>query len=110
MNDKKLTCLRCGEKMRFLGAEKIQLGKMGWFSGNWDNLVSGALKTNIYVCPKCRKLEFYLDYENDEQPDMPEDDGYEELPEFSVIVFPKCGTVHGQDLSACPQCGYDYSE
>lgn len=110
MKDKRLECLRCGTQMRFMGAEKVQLGKMGWLSGNWDNLVSGALKTNIYVCPKCRKLEFYLDYENDEQPDMSDDGEYELPPELSVIVCPKCGAVHGQELSECPKCGYDYSE
>lgn len=96
--------------MQFLKTADIQLGKYGIFLGDLDNLLSGSLETDIYVCPKCRKLEFYL--AGDEE-FFEEDAGDEsQVGPFdnTVIVCPKCGAVHGQDLSECPQCGYNYSE
>ena len=55
-----LTCLRCGEQLQFFSRERIQLGKTGWILGDLPNLVAGALSVDIYVCPSCRKLEFYM--------------------------------------------------
>ena len=49
-----LTCLRCGETLRFLSRERIQLGKTGWFLGDLPNLLSGALETGIiFVTVDC---------------------------------------------------------
>ena len=55
-----MKCLRCGEDMQYLSREKLQLGKTGWVLGDLPNLLSGALDVQILVCPKCRKLEFFL--------------------------------------------------
>ena len=49
-------CLRCGTAMRFVGQEKLQLGQTSWLLGDWPNLVAGALKVSIMVCPHCGKL------------------------------------------------------
>lgn len=54
-----LSCLRCGEKMQLIRREFIQLGKAGVFSGDWGNLLAGALDVDILGCPNCGKLEFY---------------------------------------------------
>ena len=55
-----MKCLRCGEDMQFLSNESIKLANVGPVIDNLLNLISGGLKVNIFVCPKCRKLEFFL--------------------------------------------------
>lgn len=54
-----LNCLRCGAGMRFIRREKFQLGQTGWVLGDLPNLFAGAMEIEIYVCPKCGKLEFF---------------------------------------------------
>lgn len=92
----KMKCLRCGEDMQYLSREKLQLGKTGWVLGDLPNLLSGALEVQIFVCPKCRKLEFFL-AENEMLDD--------ETPKKTC---PKCGTVHDFDYPKCPNCKHEY--
>ena len=54
-----LNCLRCGTGMQFIKHEKFQLGQTGWVLGDLPNLFAGAMEIEIYVCPKCGKLEFF---------------------------------------------------
>lgn len=93
---KELKCLRCGEKMRYLGRENIQLGKTGWILGDLPNLFAGAMETDIYACPQCGKAEFFL------SGDLSEDDA---LPQKEC---PRCGKSHDFDEPRCPFCKYDY--
>ena len=48
--EKKLSCLRCGRDMVFLRREHLQLGKTGLFTGDWGNLLAGALDVAILQC------------------------------------------------------------
>lgn len=93
---KTLTCLRCGEEMRFFARERLQLGKTGWVLGDLPNLIAGALETNIFYCPKCGKLEFYA------VDDISEEDL---LPQKTC---PVCKTVHDFDYPKCPNCNHKY--
>ena len=94
----KLNCLRCGEQMQFLTHERIQLGETGWILGDLPNLIAGALEVDIYICPKCRKLEFYAAENNKHDEGLPQ------------RTCPACGTVHDFDYPKCPKCKYDYSK
>lgn len=91
-----MKCLRCGEDMQYLSRERLQLGKTGWVLGDLPNLLSGALEVQIFVCPKCRKLEFFL-AENETIDD--------ETPKKTC---PDCGTVHDFDYPKCPNCKHEY--
>ena len=64
-----MDCLRCGSPMRFLGSEKIQLGKTGVLTGVWSNIFSGALGVTIYQCSNCGKFEFF----SADKPDLSDD-------------------------------------
>ena len=58
-----MQCLRCQTEMEHLSDEEIQLGRQSFLLGSLSNLLSGALNVKIYVCPNCKKLEFF--YEKD---------------------------------------------
>ena len=94
---KDLQCLRCGQKMNYIKKEKLQLGQTGWLLGDLPNLVAGAMEVDIYTCPQCGKIEFFLaEAENDD-----------ELPQKQC---PNCGKWHDFDYPKCPFCKYDYNE
>ena len=98
--ENKPECLRCGQSMRCVGREQLQLGKTGWLLGDLPNLLAGAMEVDIYVCPECRKLEFYLaEDETEEETDS------EEMPQKRC---PKCGKQHDFDYPRCPFCKFDY--
>lgn len=92
-------CLRCGTAMRFVGQEKLQLGKTGWLLGDLPNLLAGALEVSIVECPHCGKLEFF----SGNAVSMEGADA--SLPQRTC---PKCGAEHDFDYPKCPLCGYTY--
>ena len=91
---RKIDCLRCGQKMNYIRTEKLQLGQTGWILGDLPNLLAGAMGVDIYSCPECSKLEFFLADEEDEG-----------LPQ---VQCPKCGKMHDFDYPKCPFCKFDY--
>ena len=91
-----MKCLRCGEDMQFLSNESIKLANVGPVIDNLLNLVAGGLKVDIFVCPNCRKLEFFL-AENETLDD--------ETPKKTC---PECGAVHDFDYPKCPKCKHEY--
>ena len=92
----RFNCIRCNTEMNFFAKEQIQLGKTGWILGDLPNLIAGAIEVDIYICPKCQKLEFYAT-ENA----LPE----EPLPQKKC---PECGAVHDFDYPKCPNCKHVY--
>lgn len=92
----RIDCLRCGQKMNHIRTEKLQLGQTGWILGDLPNLFAGSMEVDIYSCPKCRKLEFFL----------AEDLQEEGLPQKQC---PRCGKKHDFDYPQCPFCKYDYN-
>lgn len=91
-----MNCLRCNKQMKFLAKEHLQLGQTGWILGDIPNLIAGALKVDIYVCPECRKLEFFAANDKTDEDSLPQN------------VCPACGAVHDFDYPRCPKCKYDY--
>ena len=89
-----ITCLRCNKKMQHIKREKLQLGETGWFLGDIPNLLAGAMEVDIYTCPECRKVEFFLT-----------EDKEEGLPQRTC---PECGKTHDFDYPRCPYCKHGY--
>ena len=96
MKERDLKCLRCGEKMKYIKTENIQLGKTGWFLGDLPNLVAGAMELDIFSCVNCGKVEFYqtVPKHNENQ--------------IAQTKCPNCGRVHDIDYPKCPFCKFDY--
>jgi len=70
-----MKCLRCDGEMKFIGTEKLQLGKTGWLLGDLPNLLSGALEVGIYCCDKCGRYEFFRiesEYDEEEENSLPQ--------------------------------------
>ena len=117
---KQLHCLRCQMPLRFLKREKIQLGQTGAFFGDWPNIIAGALDAEIFYCPRCGKIEFFMpghgeydyDGESEEEEDLP--------PEVDANIVgvnmhgvpqvrcPACGEKHDFDYPKCIFCGHQY--
>ena len=93
--EKDIICIRCNSEMKHLRTEKLQLGQTGWIFGDLPNLLAGAMEVDIYICPECRKLEFFL-----------ADDKEDVLPQKQC---PKCGKMHDFDYPKCPYCKFDYN-
>lgn len=89
-----ILCLRCNREMKHIRREKIQFGQTGWILGDLPNLLAGAMEVDIYNCPKCKKLEFFL-----------ADAREEGLPQKQC---PNCGKQHDFDYPKCPFCKYNY--
>lgn len=47
-----LKCLRCDSAMIYVDTEDFQLGKTSFLLGDLPNLLSGAMRLEIYYCPR----------------------------------------------------------
>lgn len=101
---REIRCLRCNELMQFYKRDEIQLGTAGFLMGNIDNIVSGSVDTEMYACPICGKLEFFLA----KTEELIEKEKYEGEDTIAQIVCPECGTSHDMDYVKCPNCNFDY--
>jgi len=91
-----MKCLRCGEPMKLIKREYLQLGKTGQLPGVWGNFLAGALYVTIMACPKCGKLEFFS-----AEGLEPEETG----SGIAQIKCQNCGRKHDMDDPKCPFCG-----
>lgn len=93
---RELSCLRCGAQMQYMMRERLQLGKTGWILGDLPNLFAGALDADIYVCPDCSKLEFFL---------AEDAAGQDETPKKTC---PYCGKEIDFYYPKCPFCKREF--
>ena len=81
-------CLRCGEQLIFAEEETLQLGSAGLITGILSNIIAGGLAVEIYVCPKCGKIEFFTP-----------------TSDIAKINCPSCNMAYDIDSARCPHCG-----
>ena len=82
--------------MNHIRTEKLQFGQTGWILGDLPNLLAGSMEVDIYSCPKCKKVEFFLADETEEG-----------MPQKQC---PNCGKMHDFDYPKCPFCKFDYND
>ena len=72
----KLNCLRCDIPMEYVTRESFQKGECGAWVGNLNFSFRGGYEMEVYRCPKCGKLEFFMPgvEEREPEPDMEIDD------------------------------------
>ena len=58
-----ISCIRCQTKMRYAGLKKFHEGTRGWafWLGEWGELFVNREFYDVYVCPRCGKVELFLD-------------------------------------------------
>lgn len=58
-----LMCPRCDTEMRFGGTKKFHEGSFDWgfWLGDLGEMVIHRESIDVYVCPECGKVEFFLE-------------------------------------------------
>jgi len=57
-----LQCVRCGSRLRFLGTKKFHEGaSWGFWLGNLGELLVNRVALDQFFCPRCGKVEFFLE-------------------------------------------------
>ena len=61
--DGSLQCLRCRGSLRYAGVKKFHEGSRGWgfWLGNLGELFTHREEFDLYVCPRCGKIEMFVD-------------------------------------------------
>jgi len=115
---RKVRCSVCNRELNFLMKESFLKGDSGAWVGNITPHFRGGFEMEIYACPKCGKLEFFLPEEEMDQ--LPEDMEEVELPEYDENIVRvsqdgipqircvRCGYIHDFDSPRCPRCEYEY--
>lgn len=85
---KNISCPYCKTNMNFAAQDKLQLGQYKLLTGSLSNYFAGALPVEIYHCPDCGKLEFFMNSEE----------------EFPQITCEKCNYSYDFDSPKCPHC------
>ena len=121
---RKRKCLRCDAPMKFGMQQKFQLGQTSFILGDWPNLLAGALELEVWFCPKCGKVEFFVPgssgrHEHNQEPTQTAEFDFvgsvvsegidavspEGMPQKKC---PTCGKEHDFDYPRCPYCKHDY--
>ena len=115
---RKVSCPYCRKALSFLMKESFQKGDSGAWVGRITPHLRGGFEMEIYACPGCGKLEFFLPEEEMEQ--LPENMEEAELPEYGENIVrvsqygvpqircPRCGHIHDFDSPRCPRCEHEY--
>ncbi len=58
-----MNCLRSRTELRYVGKKKFHEGSRGWgfWLGDFGELFVNREQFNIYVCPRCGRVEFFVD-------------------------------------------------
>ena len=57
---REINCLRCNVEMLFSGEYKFHEGTRAGVFGNLFELLIKRQKFELYICPKCGKVEFFF--------------------------------------------------
>ena len=107
MPAKNIECQRCETEMRFIKRENLQLGKQSFWH-DWNHILHGALDVDIYVCPACGKIEFFLPEDL-----LAETKSSEIKPRTAQIAARRCaecGKMIFNSANSCPACGAEGAE
>lgn len=103
--------------MAFLMRESFQKGESGAWVGNLNFHFRGGFEMDVYSCPNCGKLEFFLPESEDPEIEEPEMESMPPDAECSIVGVsmdgipqircPVCGRNHDFDYPRCPYCEHE---
>ena len=107
---RKRKCLRCDAPMKFGMQQKFQLGQTSFILGDWPNLLAGALELEVWFCPKCGKVEFFVPGSSDrpEHHEKPAQSGEFDFVESVVSEGIDAVSAAGMPQKKCPTCGREH--
>ena len=118
---RKLKCLRCGGQMKFGMQQKFQMGEASFLLGDWPHWKAGALELEVWFCPDCGKVEFFVPGSRNRPAEQEEGESFdfvgsmvnEGIDAVSMDGMPQkkcptCGKEHDFDYPKCPYCKHDY--
>ena len=120
-----IKCLRCGASMKFGMQQKFQMGEASFLLGDWSHWLNGALELEVWFCPECGKVEFFVPGSTQNLPvKQSEPVQAEEFDYVGSMVnegidavskdgmpqkkCPTCGREHDFDYPRCPYCKLEY--
>jgi predicted RNA-binding Zn-ribbon protein involved in translation (DUF1610 family) len=58
-----MTCARCNRELQYAGTKRFHEGSRGWgfFLGDMGELFTNRESFDVYVCPRCGRVELFLD-------------------------------------------------
>jgi len=60
LGSREIQCLRCNIQLIYSGEYKFHEGARVGFFGNFFEAFLNREKFDLYICPKCGKVEFYI--------------------------------------------------
>jgi len=102
MEERILYCPACTSRLHLLAREDIQLGKQSFWH-DWNHLLHGSLDVEIYICPRCGRLEFYAPLETVMARE--EENKHTQPGEIVAYKCADCGKILTTDMRCCPNCG-----
>ena len=48
----------CGQPMTPVSVSEFQLGCQGFFTGDWPNIIAGAMELAVFQCERCGQVKF----------------------------------------------------
>ena len=54
-------CVRCEGELKFLGTKEFHEGARWGFLGDFTELFVNRERLDVYACPNCGRVEFFLD-------------------------------------------------
>ena len=60
-NANPMKCPRCETDLQYKGTKEFHEGPGGGFFGDWEELFMNKERFDIYVCPRCGRVEFFVD-------------------------------------------------
>ena len=56
-----IACIRCKTNLKYIGTREFHEGTRWGVLGNIGELFVNREKLDVYVCPHCGRVEFFLD-------------------------------------------------
>lgn len=84
-----LKCHNCGMEMQSLGTIPFRIGGAGGFFSSMSSIGEDILSLDVYVCPKCKGVEFFGTQDTQKR--------YEDLQ--------RQGEISRSFLKRCVKCG-----
>lgn len=80
-----IQCLRCATPLELAGTREFHEGTRWGFIGNWGELFVHKEVYDVYICPQCGQVEFFVAGLGDAHREMPTTDTFSQTPHVQPL-------------------------